>query len=37
MGWLELIGIAFLCGMVFAAFIAPLAVFLWWLSGGRDG
>ncbi|WP_181892988.1 hypothetical protein [Falsiruegeria mediterranea] len=32
MSILELIGWAFFAGCLFAAFVAPLAVLLWWLD-----
>lgn len=32
MGWLWFIGAAFLCGVAFAAFLAPLVVLVWWFD-----
>lgn len=35
MGFLELMGVAFIAGCVLVAFVAPLVLFFWLLTGGK--
>lgn len=32
MTWVSIIVTAFLCGVAFAAFLAPVVIFAWWLD-----